>query len=386
MLRVFTVLIFITLTASPLLKAQKSLVIAAFQLIETEKFEEAKKAIEEALEDDRTKNWYRSWHAKGLLCQRAYEKGKKAKPKDKAKYELYPDQLKLAYESYEKALALDTRGRINESLAPLYVRLANDLKKTGKENFSGKNYTAALESFETALKINESPILSVKIDSNLIYNTALAAYKSEEWDKAIQYLDKLNKSRYSPNVPKLLYQLYLEKPDTALAENALIEGLRKYNYNEELVLLLSELYYNSKNLDKSIEVLDTAAGINPSKYIFPYTKGLIYQKEEQYDNAIEAFKKALDTDTTRINIYADIATCYFNKGVEIDEYARTIKNNRIYNEQKAKSTEAFRSAITWFERAYEKKPKDQKIIEPLYNLYSLLGIDEKIEDLEKKLE
>ncbi len=49
--------------------AQKSKVMASFQLIETGKYEEAKKSIEEAIADKKTEQWPRTWYARGLLCQ-----------------------------------------------------------------------------------------------------------------------------------------------------------------------------------------------------------------------------------------------------------------------------------------------------------------------------
>jgi len=60
---------FLTLTA------QKSKVLAVFQLIETGKYSEAKEEIEEAIADKKTGQWFRTWYARGLLCQTAYQKG-----------------------------------------------------------------------------------------------------------------------------------------------------------------------------------------------------------------------------------------------------------------------------------------------------------------------
>jgi tetratricopeptide (TPR) repeat protein len=362
------------------LQAQRSKVISLFQLIETGKYDDAKKAIEEAVEDEKTAEWPVTWYARGLLCQTAYEKG--MEKKNKKHYELYPDQLYCAYDSYEKALELDSRGRIEKQLPPLYVLLANDFQKLGENHFKEKEFKEALRAFETALEINRNPMLSVVIDTNLIYNTALAAYESSAWEKAITYLSTLNENKYSPNASHLLFSVYLETEDTLSAEQLLTEDIDRYEDNEDLVMLLAELLYEKNEIEKAVGVLDTAFTKEPDNHIFPYTIGLIYQKTEQYRKAIAAYKMAVDLAPEEVKIHTNIGTCYYNTGVEIQKNARTISNNRIFLEEKKKSESEFSSAIKWLEEAYELDPDNQVVIEKLYALYKVLGITDKIKSME----
>jgi tetratricopeptide (TPR) repeat protein len=362
------------------LPAQKSKVMASFQLIENGKYEEAKKSIEEAIGDKKTEQWHRTWYARGLLCQTAYREG--VDKNDKKKSELYPDQLYLAFDSYQKARSFDKRGKLDEHLAPLYVLLANDFQALGKQHYQKGEYEKALKAFEGAIEIYQSPFLPVKADTNLIYNAALAAYESEDWEKAIGYLNKLNKDKYSPNVPHLLYTIYLGKADTATAEKVLMEGIEHYGDSEDLILLMVDLLFQSNATEKAIGLLDNASTKNPSKHIFPYTKGLIYQKREQYKMAIDAYKQALTIAPGEPIIYAHIGTSYYNIGVEIEKNARAISNNRAYIREKERSAEAFEMAVTWFEKALDKDPDNQYVITKLYQLYRVLDISDKMHDME----
>jgi len=366
------------------LHAQKIKVISVFKLIETDKYEEAKKNIEEAINEEKTSHWYRTWYARGLLCQTAYQKG--MKEKDKKKYELYPDQLYVAFDSYEKALSLDARGRLDAQLAPMYVLLANDLQKLGEKHYNGKEYKDALKAFELALNVIQSPILSIGTDTSLVYNAALAAYACKEWDKAIGYLNGLHEDTYSTNASHLLFSAYLEKGDTISAERVLMEGADRYEDNEDLVLLLVDLLFQKNDTEKIVSILDSASLKSPSKYIFHYTKGLIYQKIEQYKKAIDAYEEALKLAPEESKIFANIGTCYYNSGVEIEENARTITNNRSFLEEKAKSAEAFESAVHWFEKAYETNPEDQSVIMKLNQLYNILRKSDKIRILEERID
>lgn len=359
--------------------AQRTNVFAAFQLIENGKFTEAKKAIEEALEDDKTKDWARTWYARGLLCHKAYQAG--VKDDDKKKSELYPDQLFLAFESFEKSLSYKRNSRITDQLEPIYVELANNFMVFGEKEYKGKRFDQALKAYENALKINEGYIISVELDSNLVYNTALAAYNSKNYEKSTSYLNRLNEMSYSPNVPHLLHATHLAAGDTSKAELVLSEGIERYQENEELVLVYVDLLYKSDKCEEAVVVLDSASSRNPKEFIYPFTKGLVYQKNEKYEEAIQAYQKAIEIDPDKLSAYSSIGTCYFNMGVEMEQNARTINNNSIYREELAKSVEARKNAVSWLEQALEKSPDNQAVRDQLLQLYRSLHMTDKIKEL-----
>ena len=372
---------FIFIAATLQVNAQKSKVLATFHLIEDEKYKEAKEAIEEAIEEESTKFWPRTWYARGYLAQTAYEKGKEEN--DKKKYQLYSDQLYVAYESYEKALNLDSRKRFNDQLAPMYVLLANDFQKLGEQHYKNGNFKEAFRAFSQAIKITESNIVTAEPDPNLIYNAALSAYKSENWEKAIEYFNILNKEKYSARIPHLLSSIYLEQADSVSAREVLARGIEDYEKNEQIVLLLAELYYNSDDVKEAINTLEKASKKADTSYVFPYTRGVIYQKDEQYKKAIEAYELALSraSDGNEYEIYKNMGICYYNIGVEIQQKARKIVNRQAYQDEKEKAAAAFKSAVRAFEKAYEEDPDSHEVITRLNQLYEFMDIEERVTDL-----
>ncbi len=359
---------------------QKSRVLSVFQMIESEKYEEAKEAIEMAVWNDRTSRWNRTFYAKGLLCQKSFEAG--FKKNDTKKTNLYPDQLVVAYDAYEKALQLGSRSRIASSITTQYYALANDFQKMGEQYFLKKNYSKALNSFEHALMISKSPLLSVETDTNLVYNTAMAAYEAKEWDKAISYLTGLNDDAYSPNTALLLYYAHCNAGDSARAEQVLFDGEDKYKSEESIVLQLVDLLVNTDRLEQAIEVLDRASGRRPENYHFPWTRGLVYQQMKLYDRAIESLMHASTLAPHEVMIYYDLGICNYNIGVHISESARLIKNNEEYQVARRESMNKFRKAVTWLEKAYELEPGNQKTISRLYQLYHRLQMTEKRKSME----
>lgn len=369
----------ILLTSTLFVHAQKSKVISVFQLIEMEKFKEAKTAVEEALEDENTRDWFRTWYAKGYLTHQAWQAGKK----DKKLRELYPDQLYVAYESFSKAEELDKRGKLDPFLSKHYITLANELQEQGENLFKSGKYDDAFKSFNYALKISQKPLLSVKPDTRLYYNTAIAAYEGKDWENAIPMLDSLHELKYSVNTTHLLHNALIASGDTLTARDILLEGIENFKEDEELVLLLADLDYKLGKTDEAINILKKAALEDTSNFKYPYTRGIIYQKQEEYSKAIEAFLEAHEKAPKEHNVIVNIGLSYYNTGVLIDEKARTITNNRDYLIEKEIAQQAFHQAISWLEKARDQDPGNEEVNRKLYQLYRFLGMKEKAEEMEE---
>ncbi len=362
---------------------KKSRLISLFHLIETGKYAEAKEVAEDMIGNGESAQWANTWYARGLLCQNAYAEGRK---KNDAKlFELYPDQLWVAFDSYEKARRLDNKGRMDRQLAPKFVQLANEFQNLGVTHFNSNNFTESLRAFDQALTIKRSPILTVQTDTLLIYNTALAAYNSEDWDKALRYLRKLHGYRHSTNVTHLYFNTALTTGDTAVAKQALVEGVAFFNYDETLTLLLSEFPLIQGAGDDAMRVIENAIRKHPNNHKFHYTKGLILQKTEAYEPAIEAYQNAIRLAPDYLMSYLNIATCFFNIGVEREDIARTLSSNSDVQEEKAKSAEAFQEAVKWLDMANRQQPEDHAIVTRILDLYTLLRETENAGMIEEKL-
>ncbi len=364
--------------------AQKSRVISANNLLESEKYEDAREAIDLAVTNPKTADWHRTYLVKGMLCQKAFEAG--FEKEDEKLTKLYPGQLYVAYDSYEKALELDSRKRIHASVETQYYELANSFQKLGQRHYLRREYSQALKAFELALLVSRSPLISVKVDTSLIYNTAMAAYESRSWDKAVQYLSGLDKDSYSPGTSLLLQKAYLAVGDSVSGEIVLKEGVRKYEYNQTIVLQLVDLYVGSSRWVEAFVLMDSAIVHQPDNHYFPWTRGLLYQNLEQYELAIEDLLYASKLDPEEITIYYNLGICYYNMGVEIDKKALQIRSNMEYRAIRAEAKISFEKAVVWFEKAYEANPKHQATILKLYQLYSRLDMIQKRDSMKWRID
>jgi len=379
----FILLALILSGCSVLSPLKKSRVVSVNHLVQAGKFAEAKGVAEDMVSDETLAEWARTWYSRGYLCLAAYKEGQRKN--DKNLLELYPDQLYVAYGSYSKAASLDKKGKLDKKLAVDYVWLANELVKLGEKQYGSRNYADALKAFEHAILIMQGPVVSSRPDDNLVYNTALSAYESKDWDKAIRYLGHLQEANYSVNVAYLIYNAYLAIGDMAKAEKVLKESIDKYEDREKLVLLLADLQENRNDKESALKTLDKAIAKNPSNHKYHLAKGLINQKAEDYEDAISAYEEAVRLAPDELMIYINIATCYYNIGVGIEENTRSIRNISEVKREKEKSAAAFASAVSWLDRAYEEEPEDKALLEKMYDLYRLLRVTEKVNGLEEKV-
>ncbi len=359
--------------------AQKSRVLAVTQMIDQKKYEEAKEAIELAVWNDKTSSWARTYYVRALLCQTAFEDG--FEKREVKKTGLYPDQLYLAYSSYERALELDLRNKLYPSISQKYYLLSNDFLNLGKRHFMNADYEDAFRAFEHALLINNSELIQADIDTSLIYNTALAAYESQNWDKAISYLDGLHEQGHATSTSLLLYSALIESGDTLRAEEVLREGTQIYNYENQSVLYLVNLYALSGRYQEALEVLNEAITNRPENYRFLWAQGLIQAKTGEKEKALESFDSALKLAPEESKLYYHKGIIYYNEGIDLTEESLRISNIDQYLKMKASAREFYMKAVVWLEKAYELDPYDEETISKLYLLYNHLQMEEKENEL-----
>ena len=362
------------------MSGQKSKVMAAKQMIDAAKYDEAKEAIEQAVQNDRTSKWHRTYYIQGLLCQTAYDAGVE---KDNSKLiNLYPDQLFVAYDSYEKALELDARERMHTQIRQHYYSLANDFRSMGEELYKKSEYKESLRAFEHAMLIGESDLVSAKTDTSLVYNTAMAAYESENWGKATEYLTMLHEDAHSTRATLLLAMAWLNTGDTTRSEEVLKEGLELYDYDESLVMYLINALGSSEKLETAIDILDKAIEAKPENYMFYWARGLVLRRMNKREEAILSFRTAAERAPNTPTLYYHIGVVYYNIGIDLRQSAMAITENDEYQEIRKQYPDKFREAVTWLERSYELDPTNEKTISRLNQLYYQLDMKEEQKALE----
>jgi len=358
--------------------AQKKYVKQAEIHINKNELKEAKTKLDMALKDEKSKEWKKTYFVYGKLAQTA------GISENEEFNKLFDNPFKIAYKNYMKAIELDEtmKNLVNLQL-PL---LSNALINKGIEGFQTKDYPAALDAFEFVLIVGKNDIFGSTIDTSIIYNAGLAAYNSKIYDKAIEHFITCKELGYGgPDIYLLIKNCYVEKKDSTNVAAILKEAFEKYPGNEAVLVHLVNYYLMSDNYDQALEYLAFAKEKDPTNATFYHAEGVLYDKANEPEKAMNAYLKAVELDPTYFDSQYNIGALLFNKGVANVEKANAIMDNEEYEIAKSAADEQFAKSLPYMEKAHELNPDDVATMETLKILYYRLQKMEMHEMIVKKL-
>jgi len=381
--------------------AQKGKVTSAQSFKDAQKLDKAVEAIEEAIDPsgdktDKTLEWPKTWEVRGEIYQALYQ------TKDANFQKLSSNPLKVALESYQKALQLDDKGRNGNAIKIKLTLLISDFTDQAVKAFNNNNYNLALESFKKILEIQEMPLMkddnAQAVDTVIIFNAGLAAYNAEKYGEAIKYYEKAAEYDYNgARTFELISSSYMLQNDTVKALEALQKGFEKYPDNSSIMVAMINIYLNANKVDEAMKYLDLAIEQDPNNASFYFARGSLYDKTGETDKAIEAYRKAIALKEDFADAYYNLGAIYYNKGVKQIDVANAVPANEAerYEEEKNKADVEFKKAIEPMEKAAEytenEKTENGKqtyssSLETLKGLYYRMRMMDKFDAVNAKLE
>ena len=368
--------------------AQMGKVTSALSFIDQGLLDKAKEALDQAFVNEKSKDNPKTYFAKGRLCQEIF---KSTDPKYK---ELIQNPLEEAYAAYEKAIQLDPKGSIKKqmNLNGTYMLLGNDFINQGVQKYEAKDYEGALASFDFNIKVASSEMYVGVIDSGVYYNAGLAAFNGKMYDKAIPYFQKCAEMKYEGTMPYfLLYSCYMNLQDMANAEATLKKAFEIYTDDKDVMMQLVDFYINNDKLDAAFTYLNMAKEKNPNDHTLWWAEGVIYMRQDKYDEAIAVLTKSVELKGDEYNTQFNLGVSYYNKAVEMFQKANDIMDVNKYNAAVGEANKVFIKAIPYFEKANQLNPTDVDTMKNLKELYFRLRAvypeyEAKYNDIMKKLE
>lgn len=363
--------------------AQKGKVTSALSYIDQGILDKAKEAIDAALVNESSMNWFNTYFAKGKLCQATFES---ENPKFKA---FYTDPLGEAYASYEKAMELDAKGSIKKKIITnmIYNSLALNLFKQGSTQFEAKDFENALKSFETQIKITESDKYAGAIDTGMYYNAGLAAVNSGKYDKAIPYFEKCAEMKYLGITPYYqIYESYLGKGDTVKAESILMNLTNVFPNDKTITLQLIDLYLKSNKNDEALKYIKIAKENDPTNYSLFYAAGIMYLNQNKFDEAITELTKSIELKSDLFDNQYALGVSYINKAADMFIKANDIMDVKKYTAATDEANIVYSKALPYMEKAHELKPEDTFAMQSLKELYYRLKMTDKYNAIKAQLD
>ena len=346
--------------------AQKGKVTSALSFIDQGALDKAKEALDQAFANEKSKDWFNTYFAKGKLCQAVYEA-------DNAKYNsYYPDPLAEAYAAYEKAISLDTKGGTKKKIITnmIYNQLALNLYAQGSKRFEAKDYEGALKSFASQIEITESDKYAGVIDTGMYYNAGLAAINSQKYNDALKYFEKCAEMKYLGITPHIqIYESIMGLGDTIKAEAYLLDLPNKFPGDNAAILQLIDFYLKANKPDDAQKYIKIAKEADPDNYSLYFAAGIMFLNQNKYDDAISELTRSVELKNDLYDTQYGLGAAYINKAADMFLKANDIMDVNKYTIAIDEANTVYAKALPYMERAIEIKPDDVYALRSLQELY-----------------
>jgi hypothetical protein len=298
--------------------------LAAFTLDQANnkpKLGEAKEAIDQVMATSTGQSTGAAWQLKGEIYNEIASQIVQVRQLGFGKLEDLPSAENPsadAYSAFVKAHELALKGVEKKDALKGIQLCQNNLSNLGIYAYEAQNYAAAYTCFNAVLgahellsKNSEASSLDVEADYlNQIYITGLAAMNAGKKAEAKALFGKLFEIKYDKGVVyEALYQLYAEE-DIEKAYSFLAEGRKLFPQDVSILFGLINHNLKTGKLDLLLTDLKEAIAKEPNNITLYSVMGNVY--DQLYQKMLEANEKAKATE------YFDQALTYYNDAIKKD--------------------------------------------------------------------
>ena len=361
--------------------AQKE-VVSAYNANKEGDYATAASYIEQAIENPKANVKNKTWRYRGEIYLNI--------SKDSALFAAYPDALVRAKDSYMKAQELDSKGSYASEIQVGLGQVQMAASNAGIGNYNTGNFGAAGAFFDLGAEIAQA---FETTDTMAIYNSALCYEKAGEVDLAVARYRACADIEYQvPNVFLFISNLYRENGREAEALETLAEARGLYPREQSLIIEELNIYLTNEEFDKAKENLALAAEQDPTNEILWFSLGSVLDNLGNADEAIEAYKKALEVKADYFDANYNLGALYFNQAVQGINAANDMWKPRMTkaesDTQKQLEDDAkalFETAKPYLEAAHATDADDLETMRSLRDIYARTGDDDKMLELTAKI-
>jgi tetratricopeptide (TPR) repeat protein len=302
----------------------------------------------------------------------------------------YPHALRIAMESYLKAKDLDVKSRYEDEIRIGLAQVQTKANNIGIKNYVAEAFDQAGSSFDLAAEVARNFDM---IDTMAVYNAALCYEKAELTDLAIErYLDCAAINYQVPNVFLFVSTLYRNTGKDEAALKILQDARVDYPREQSLIIEELNIYLTNKDFERAKTNLELAAQQDSTNEILWFSLGSVLDNIGMTEDAIVAYKKAIEVKSDYFDANYNLGALYFNKAVNgINDANELWKPRMSRTEASAQkkleddSKEMFSTAKPFLESAFATDNKDVETIRSLKDIYARTGEDDKFIEMSNLL-
>ncbi len=364
-------------------------------------FAQAEELINGALTNPETKDQAETWNVAGFIQKRRSEKEMESaylrKPYDTLQvYKSALDMCKYYLKCDELAQIPNEKGKIknkyrkNNAMAIKGER--GNLINGGIQFFNEDKNKEALEYFGMYVSLPSQPMFAedeeLKADTllpQIAYYASLAAMKLEDYASVLKYAPAAKDDKEVGKFAMEFVSTALKaQGDTAQWISSLQEGVQKYPEHPFFFGNLIDYYSSNKKFDDAMAFADNMIAKDPANPFNVYVKGYLYHNMEDYDKALEYYKKTIELDPSYAEAYSNIGLIYCLKAQDFSGKATSDVNDPKYQEDMATLKKFYEEAKPYYEKARELKPDQKDLwLNGLYRVYYNLQMGPEYEEIEK---
>jgi tetratricopeptide (TPR) repeat protein len=266
----------------------------------------------------------------------------------------------------------------------------------GQFFYQKKDYDNALASWKQYLNMKNTNIFADVKDfpkdafyDDIVYYVSFLSYQEKNYDDAVKYAKMIasipEKADEANEILLFAKKETLKSKADSLEYVGLVKDLHKAAPDNERYFNLLVDYYNhvSDKAEKMAWVEEEIA-VNPNNKMPWAIKGESFMNAEKWDDAVEAFKKAVEIDPTWVPCLFNIGISLNSKAIALNDELMDKKTMGLSNENAEKVKAVLRDAQVYLEKTRELDPDqmETKWGYPLYRIYYALGNKEKMAELE----
>lgn len=223
----------------------------------------------------------------------------------------------------------------------------------------------------------------------LLYIAASGAYNSENYPQAIKYLNAYIDTGVTDKrepVSMFLAQACLNNGTPELGIENLIASVDLYPSNFNLLMLTLQCCIDGGYYDRMQPLLDKALLMSPNDERLLSAQARIYEAESNFADALPLFQQLYEMKPNNLSVNQHLALCYYNLGAEYHNKALMETDEKAAKRYERQANSYFQNAELYLPTIVSNDPTDIKYLRALAVTYACLGMPEKLEPLNTRLE
>jgi tetratricopeptide (TPR) repeat protein len=368
----------IVLTATVMI-GQTSERTSAFNYQRYGKLDLAKESIDKAILNEKTIGDAKTWFYRGNIY---YDIAVSTEPKYQA---LDPDPFAVSYQSYMKAQELDAKGEFKLEIIKYTSAIGEGYYNKGVVYYNEQKFKDAALSFEKAFTVSQAV---GSVDTSALVNAAVSATQGNEIQMAKQYYLQLIKMNVQkPDVYASLSEVYKTEGDTVTALQTIAKGRELFPEDFNLLIAETNIYLATDEKTKALADLEMALKMDSTNPSIFFAVGTIYDQMGEIEKAVSAYENAIKLKPDYFEPNYNLGALYVNQAADILDKANDLPLDAVaqYDQEKAKADQMLEKSLPYLERALELMPDDTNTMVSLKEIYTRLGMTEKLKAIDEKL-